>query len=73
MSDNRTYLQSKENNFILSQQKDIRILLWDKLLDVLDDKQKEIKIRNLLASLKKQSIIVTSSSNQQKSYWVLKE
>lgn len=59
--------------FKSTKKKDIRTLLWDKLPDVLDDKQKERKIENLLASLKKQGKIVTSSKNQQKSYWVLKK
>lgn len=52
--------------------KDIRKLLWEKLPDSLSDKQKEYKIGYLLASLKKQNLIMTSSSNQQKSYWTLK-
>lgn len=42
------------------------------LADVLSDKQKEYKIGNLLAVLKKNSIIDTDSTYQQRSYWVLK-
>ena len=52
---------------------EIRKLLWDKLPDSLSDKQKEYKIGNLLASLKKNNIIDTNSTNQQKSSWVLKQ
>ncbi len=55
-----------------AKKKDIRELLWDKLPDALSDKQKEYKIGNLLAVLKKNNIIDTDSTNQQRSYWVLK-
>lgn len=54
-----------------AQRKDIRKLLMDKLPDSLSDKQKEYKIGNLLSSLKRRGIIKTSSSNQQKSFWIL--
>ena len=53
--------------------KDIRELLWDKLPDALSDAQKEHKISNLLAALKKNNVIDTSSSNQQRSHWILKQ
>lgn len=56
-----------------AKKKDIRDLLWDKLPDALSDKQKEYKIGNLLAILKKNKIIDTDSTNQQRSYWVLKQ
>ena len=56
-----------------AKKKDIRDLLWDKLPDALSDKQKEYKIGNLLAILKKNNIIDTDSTNQQRSYWVLKQ
>jgi len=56
-----------------AKKKDIRELLWDKLPDALSDKQKEYKIGNLLAILKKNNIIDTDSTNQQRSYWVLKQ
>ena len=55
-----------------AKKKDIRELLWDKLPDALSDKQKEFKIGNLLSALKKNNIIDTDSTNQQRSYWVLK-
>ncbi len=55
-----------------AKKKDIRELLWDKLPNVLSDVQKENKIHNLLASLKRQEIISRDSENQQQSNWVLK-
>ena len=56
-----------------AKKKDIRELLWDKLPDVLSDTQKEHKVSNLLAALKKVNIIDTDSSNQQRSCWILKQ
>lgn len=50
---------------------DIRQLLWDKLPERMDDKQKEEKLRNLLTSMRKKGIIETDSSNQQRSSWIL--
>ncbi len=55
-----------------AKKKDIRELLWDKLPDALSDKQKEYKVGNLLAILKKNNVIDTDSTNQQRSYWILK-
>ena len=55
-----------------AKKKDIRNLLWDKLPDVLSETQKEHKIGNLLASLKKAGIICTDSNNQQHASWILK-
>ena len=55
-----------------ARKKDIRELLWDKLPNVLSGVQKENKIHNLLASLKRQGIIGKDSKNQQQSNWVLK-
>lgn len=54
-----------------AKKKDIKELLWDKLPEVMEDKQKEDKIRNLLSSMRRKGIIVTDSTNQQKSSWVL--
>ncbi|MCM1496104.1 MAG: putative DNA binding domain-containing protein [Bacteroides sp.] len=54
-----------------AKKKDIRELLWDKLPDVLSDAQKEHKVSNLLAALKKNNVIDTDSLNQQRSYWIL--
>lgn len=50
---------------------EIRKLLLDKLPNILDDNQKENKIRNLLTSLKNNNIIERDSNNQQKSNWIL--
>lgn len=55
--------------FNSAKKKDIRVLLWDKIPDILDDKQKERKIGNLLASLKKEKIIKTSISDRTE--WIL--
>lgn len=55
--------------FNSAKKKDIRVLLWDKLPDILDDKRKERKIGNLLASLKKEKIIKTSISDRTE--WIL--
>lgn len=56
-----------------AKKKDIRELLWDKLPDALSESQKEHKISNLLAVLKKNHIIDTDSPNQQRSHWILKQ
>ncbi len=55
-----------------AQKAEIRALLWSKLPDILDDKQKNRKINYLLTSLRKSGVIATNSPNQQKSYWILK-
>lgn len=54
-----------------AKRKDIRKLLWDKLPDVLTDKQKERKIVTLLMYLKRIGQIDTDSDNKQKSNWIL--
>ncbi|MCD7763523.1 MAG: transcriptional regulator [Lachnospiraceae bacterium] len=51
----------------------IRELLWNKLPDVLTDKQKEYKIGNLLASLRRNNIVTTEGINQQKMKWIMKD
>lgn len=56
-----------------AKKKDIRGLLWDKLPDALSDAQKEHKVSNLLAALRKTNVIDTDSANQQRSYWILKK
>ncbi len=50
---------------------DVKALLWDKLPDVLNESQKENKIRNLLTALRKQGIIEQDSDNHQKGSWIL--
>ena len=37
----------------------------------MDDKQKESKVKNLLAQMIRMVIITTDSENQQKSSWIL--
>ena len=54
-----------------AKKRDIRTLLWDKLPEVMEDKQKEDKIRNLLSSMRRKNIITTDSSNKQVSSWIL--
>jgi len=57
--------------FNRASRKDIRGLLFDKLPDVLDEKQKENKIRNLLYDMKKRGIIEKAIPEQRLSDWVL--
>lgn len=54
-----------------AKKRDVRELLWDKLPEVMDDKQKESKVKNLLAKMRRMGIITTDSENQQKSSWIL--
>jgi len=51
--------------------KDFNELLLSKLPEVLDDKQKEYKIKNLLSSMKAAGIINTDSDNKRLANWVL--
>jgi ATP-dependent DNA helicase RecG len=46
-------------------------LLGDKLSDVLDDKQKESKVKNLLTSLRRSEVIEHKNGNHRKGVWVL--
>jgi hypothetical protein len=46
-------------------------LLGSKLSDVLDDKQKDTKVKNLLASMKKKEIIDHANGNKRTGVWVL--
>lgn len=59
------------NEFKMAKKKDIRILLWDKLPAVLNGKQKERKIGNLLSSLKKDLYIETKENDR--TCWFLKK
>ena len=52
---------------------EIRKLLWESFADELTDKQKENKVGNLLAALRRENVICADSENQQKSYWILVE
>jgi len=49
----------------------VKRLLWEKLPDILNSRQKESKIRNLLWALKKEGKIVTDSPNKRIANWVL--
>lgn len=53
------------------QKSDFDNLLLDKLPDSLNEKQKKVKVRNLLAALRMSGTIITDSPNHQKSYWIL--
>lgn len=59
------------NEFKTAKKKDIRVLLLDKLPDILNDEQKDRKIGNLLASLKKDQHIETKKNDR--TCWVLKK
>ena len=39
----------------------------------MDDKQKESKVKNFLAQMRRTEIITTDSENQQRSSWILVE
>ena len=54
-----------------AKKKDIRVLLWDKLPEIMSDQQKEDKVRNLLSAMHRKNIITTDSENQQRSSWIL--
>lgn len=54
-----------------AQRKDIKDLIWDKLPDMLTDKQKNSKISTLLTALRRKGVIKTDSENQQTSCWIL--
>jgi ATP-dependent DNA helicase RecG len=49
----------------------IKRLLWEKLPDILNSRQKESKIRNLLWALKKEGEITTDTPNKRIAKWVL--
>ena len=51
--------------------KDFMDLLFSKLPDVLDEKQKENKVRNLLAAMKATEIINIDSDNRRLANWIL--
>ena len=68
---NRDLIVGFITKFGMANRKQIRELLWDKLPEVLTDRQKEVKITSLLSSLRDKRVIRTDSSNQQKSHWIL--
>lgn len=51
--------------------KDFLVLLKDKLPDTMDEKQKLIKVQNLLQSLRKDGVIVLDSDNLRTGNWIL--
>lgn len=57
--------------FEKAQKKDIIKLIAPKLSDVLDEKQKENKVRNLLSVMKTEGIIDTDSDNKRRANWIL--
>lgn len=57
--------------FERAQKKDITKLLWDKLPDVLDEKQKRYKIDNLLRILQEAALIERDSANRRTGHWIL--
>jgi ATP-dependent DNA helicase RecG len=59
----KQYKKGKRNDFVE--------LLTDKLSDVLDQKQKENKIRNILAKMKRDGIIERDGGNQRTGFWKL--
>ena len=60
----KTYKKAKKKEFVA--------LLFDKLPDSLDAKQKEAKIKYLLQKLKSEGIITTDSDNKRLANWILK-
>ncbi len=58
-----TYEKGKKQDFIE--------LLADKLPDMMDEKQKNSKVRNLLGSLKNEGRITTDSDNKRLANWIL--
>lgn len=54
-----------------AQKKDIMKLVGPKLSEVLDNKQKDNKIQNLLKALKRDGIITVDSENKRTASWIL--
>ena len=59
--------------FKKARKKDIVNLLLDKLSDVLDEKQKQNKIRNILYAMSKKEQTIELIGSTQTGFWVLKE
>lgn len=59
--------------FKKARKKDIANLLLDKLSDVLDEKQKQNKIRNILYAMSKKDQSIELMGSSQTGFWVLKE
>ena len=52
---------------------DIIKLLSDKLSNALDDKQKEIKVKNILQTMRTKGLIELENGNRRLGHWILKE
>ncbi|MDR1320062.1 MAG: hypothetical protein LBK56_01355 [Gracilibacteraceae bacterium] len=59
----RQYQRGRKSDFVK--------LLSSKLSDVLDAKQKENKVRNILTNMRQDGIIERTAGNQRTGYWVL--
>ena len=59
--------------FKKARKKDIANLLLDKLSDVLDEKQKQNKIRNILYAMSRKDKTIELMGSSQTGYWLLKE
>jgi ATP-dependent DNA helicase RecG len=59
-------------NFRSATRKEIDELLWDKLSDVLNHKQKQNKIGNLITSMRQAETIINTGSRKAPQ-WILKE
>ncbi|OHD93174.1 MAG: hypothetical protein A2552_09030 [Sulfuricurvum sp. RIFOXYD2_FULL_44_160] len=57
--------------FKYAKRHDITALLLDKLPDILDEKQKHNKIRNILYSMSKKDQSIAISGSSQKGVWIL--
>lgn len=55
----------------VGKKKDFLVLLKDKLPDTMDEKQKLIKVQNLLQSLRKNGVIALDSDNLRTGNWIL--
>lgn len=64
-------LGNEDKDYLFASAPEAAWRVYNSKEDILDDKQKDYKIRNLLASMKKAGIIKTDSENQQRSYWIL--
>jgi len=60
----------KEHGFL--ERKDIDELLWDKLSDSLDEKQKKNRVTNILTEMKKNGMIQNIGRGKAYAKWVLK-
>ena len=50
---------------------ELETLLINKLPDVLDDKQKKIKITNLMQALKKEGRIIKANTSDKAAIWII--